>query len=216
MYLGRIVEVGPADDVLLDPQHPYTRELLAAAPRPGSTLVAPHPARARWPTPSRPTRTTRPPAAGSTPLPVGPLVLRDRDVCRDTEPDPDTPAPRRLPLRHPHDATQPHPHRRGAVGDPTPAHRRPDHVRGARAARALARRQPVVYVLRTLDAEADRMRAASGGWTPAASRRSLTRGKADSSPAWSPDGTRVAFLRAPATDRRRSGCCRPTAASRSS
>jgi len=34
MYAGRIVEVGPADDVLLEPQHPYTRELLAAAPQP--------------------------------------------------------------------------------------------------------------------------------------------------------------------------------------
>jgi peptide/nickel transport system ATP-binding protein len=33
MYLGRIVEFGPADQVLGDPQHDYTRELLAAAPR---------------------------------------------------------------------------------------------------------------------------------------------------------------------------------------
>ncbi len=33
MYLGRIVEYGPAAQVLSDPQHPYTRELLAAAPR---------------------------------------------------------------------------------------------------------------------------------------------------------------------------------------
>ncbi|WP_210570787.1 ABC transporter ATP-binding protein [Streptomyces sp. GESEQ-4] len=32
MYLGRIVECGPAQEVLTDPQHPYTRELLAAAP----------------------------------------------------------------------------------------------------------------------------------------------------------------------------------------
>jgi peptide/nickel transport system ATP-binding protein len=30
---GRIVESGPATDLLNDPQHPYTRQLLAAAPR---------------------------------------------------------------------------------------------------------------------------------------------------------------------------------------
>jgi peptide/nickel transport system ATP-binding protein len=35
MYLGRIVECGPAREVLTDPQHPYTRELLAAAPHRG-------------------------------------------------------------------------------------------------------------------------------------------------------------------------------------
>jgi peptide/nickel transport system ATP-binding protein len=34
MYLGRLVEVGPAEVVLTEPHHPYTRELLAAAPRP--------------------------------------------------------------------------------------------------------------------------------------------------------------------------------------
>jgi peptide/nickel transport system ATP-binding protein len=34
MYQGRIVETGPADDVLRSPRHPYTRELLAAAPQP--------------------------------------------------------------------------------------------------------------------------------------------------------------------------------------
>ncbi|MGI9196964.1 MAG: ABC transporter ATP-binding protein [Candidatus Nanopelagicales bacterium] len=32
MYLGRIVEVGPAVDVLTDPQHPYTRALLSVVP----------------------------------------------------------------------------------------------------------------------------------------------------------------------------------------
>jgi peptide/nickel transport system ATP-binding protein len=33
MYLGRIVEIGPAGDVLHHPRHPYTRALLDAVPR---------------------------------------------------------------------------------------------------------------------------------------------------------------------------------------
>ena len=32
MYLGRIVELGPADQVLDDPRHPYTRALLSVVP----------------------------------------------------------------------------------------------------------------------------------------------------------------------------------------
>ncbi|MBR0651502.1 ATP-binding cassette domain-containing protein [Roseomonas terrae] len=36
MYLGRIVEQGPAEDVLTDPRHPYTRALLAAVPGHGT------------------------------------------------------------------------------------------------------------------------------------------------------------------------------------
>jgi peptide/nickel transport system ATP-binding protein len=38
MYQGRIVEHGPATRVLTDPAHDYTRELLAAVPRPGTRL----------------------------------------------------------------------------------------------------------------------------------------------------------------------------------
>ena len=34
MYLGRIVEYGPADQVFAAPHHPYTEALLAAVPRP--------------------------------------------------------------------------------------------------------------------------------------------------------------------------------------
>jgi oligopeptide/dipeptide ABC transporter ATP-binding protein len=35
MYLGKIVEVGPAEDVLTRPLHPYTQALLEVAPGPG-------------------------------------------------------------------------------------------------------------------------------------------------------------------------------------
>ncbi|MFE5336822.1 dipeptide ABC transporter ATP-binding protein [Isoptericola sp. NPDC056573] len=38
MYLGRIVEVGRAEDVIGRPQHPYTRNLVAAVPQPGVTV----------------------------------------------------------------------------------------------------------------------------------------------------------------------------------
>ncbi len=34
MYLGRIVETGPRDDLFASPRHPYSRALLAAIPRP--------------------------------------------------------------------------------------------------------------------------------------------------------------------------------------
>jgi peptide/nickel transport system ATP-binding protein len=87
MYLGRIVECGPVDDVLADPQHPYTRQLLASAPQAGgvrpaltgaeAVLDAAEPADPHHP----------PPGCRFHPrCPVGPLVLQ-RDICRDSEPD---------------------------------------------------------------------------------------------------------------------------------
>jgi len=85
MYLGRIVEFGTAREVLSEPQHPYTRDLLAAIPRVrGSTsattievleAVDPHhpPPGCRY----------------HTRCSIGPLVLPDREVCRLVEPSSD-------------------------------------------------------------------------------------------------------------------------------
>ena len=40
MYLGQIVETGPTKDVLGNPQHPYTKKLLAAVPIPDPRAAA--------------------------------------------------------------------------------------------------------------------------------------------------------------------------------
>jgi ABC-type oligopeptide transport system ATPase subunit len=34
MYVGRIVEIGPGEEIYRNPQHEYSKTLLAAAPRP--------------------------------------------------------------------------------------------------------------------------------------------------------------------------------------
>jgi dipeptidyl aminopeptidase/acylaminoacyl peptidase len=58
-------------------------------------------------------------------------------------------------------------------------------------------RTQVVYVLRTLDRDADTtVRCLWRVGTHAGEPAPFTRGRADAAPAWSPDGTRVAFLRA--------------------
>ncbi|MEU4195809.1 ABC transporter ATP-binding protein [Kribbella sp. NPDC026611] len=79
MYLGRIVEAGPAHDVLTNPQHPYTKELLAAAG--GSTGL-------QLIEDAEPADPHHPPAGCHfhPRCPIGPLIRTDREHCRTTDP----------------------------------------------------------------------------------------------------------------------------------
>ena len=79
MYLGKIVEIGPTEDLIERPMHPYTRALLAAVPVP---VVSPGP------------RATRAALTGDVPSPVNPpsgcrfhpRCPISTDRCRTEEP----------------------------------------------------------------------------------------------------------------------------------
>ncbi|HEV3186772.1 MAG TPA: ABC transporter ATP-binding protein [Acidimicrobiales bacterium] len=77
MYLGRIIETGPTERLIADPQHPYTRALLTAIPRltPGHRSETP----ALLGDPPSPIR-----------LPVGcrfnPRCSQAASICHETEP----------------------------------------------------------------------------------------------------------------------------------
>ncbi|WP_159701691.1 ABC transporter ATP-binding protein [Arthrobacter sp. 18067] len=93
MYLGRIVEQGPAEQILSDPQHPYTKDLLAAVPSQGSPSLTPadiDPA-VQAVNDAEPADPHHPPSGCRYHLrcPMGPLVLPDRDVCREVDPQPE-------------------------------------------------------------------------------------------------------------------------------
>jgi peptide/nickel transport system ATP-binding protein len=85
MYLGRIVESGPTAQVLADPQHPYTRDLLAAAPSRHENLLAAEPeavADVEPPDPHHPPQGCR----YHPRCPVGPLVIGGREICTTDDP----------------------------------------------------------------------------------------------------------------------------------
>jgi len=85
MYLGRIVESGPTEQVLADPQHPYTRDLLEAAPSRHTTLLTADPGAVADAEPPDP----HAPPAGCRYHPrcaIGPLVHSERDICTTTDP----------------------------------------------------------------------------------------------------------------------------------
>ncbi|MBD8065982.1 ABC transporter ATP-binding protein [Devosia sp. PTR5] len=85
MYLGRIVETGPAAEVYARPRHPYTAVLLSSTPRP----VPDADAMSRkivlggdMPSPRNPPSGCR----FRTRCPIGPLYHPDRQICVSDEP----------------------------------------------------------------------------------------------------------------------------------
>ncbi|MGI5159034.1 ABC transporter ATP-binding protein [Microbispora sp. CA-102843] len=85
MYLGRIVEVGPTEAVVTDPRHPYTRDLVDAAPSRTGNLLADEVAA---------TADVEPPDPHNPPTgcryhprcPIGPAMRSDRQICVTTDP----------------------------------------------------------------------------------------------------------------------------------
>ena len=82
MHLGRIVEVGRTEDVLVEPRHPYTRGLLAAAPVRSAPLVAGDLGDSEPPDPQHPPCGCR----FHPRCPIGPLRRQDREICLVEDP----------------------------------------------------------------------------------------------------------------------------------
>ncbi len=99
MYLGKIVEQGPAQQVLDDPQHPYTRDLLAAAPDAATDTLTLAGTGIDLDDPLQVVADAEPADPHHPPsgchyhprCPIGPLINPDRDICRTTPPTTDHP-----------------------------------------------------------------------------------------------------------------------------
>ena len=76
MYLGKVVEAGPADELFSDPQHPYTRALIEGVPRLDRRRITYTPIVGEMPSP------LDPPSG----CPFHPRCPRAIDRCRQTVP----------------------------------------------------------------------------------------------------------------------------------
>ncbi|MFF1400993.1 dipeptide ABC transporter ATP-binding protein [Streptomyces sp. NPDC058287] len=84
MYLGRIVEYGPAELVYGSPQHPYTAALLSSSPvpTPGAGERERIVLRGELPSPANPPTGCR----FRTRCPIGPLAHPERTLCLESDP----------------------------------------------------------------------------------------------------------------------------------
>jgi peptide/nickel transport system ATP-binding protein len=87
MYLGRLVEVGSTESVVSTPEHPYTRELLAAVPRLGGGVTQ----SASGIDDAEPPDPHNPPAGCRLHprCPIGPAVDPTKQICIDVDPQDD-------------------------------------------------------------------------------------------------------------------------------
>lgn len=84
MYLGRCVEVAPADELVTAPQHPYTRMLLDSAPRMGTRIGVPDDGSLEQDVPD-----PHDPPIGCRfhpRCPIGPNTNADRTICMEQDP----------------------------------------------------------------------------------------------------------------------------------